>query len=378
MTLQIKTYSEIVSSMLTTIGQRTGLTNFNVGSVVLTLTEGVAEVVAELYAFGAEMLKQGFLDTATGIWLDRKAKEYGLTRKPAIKTEGLVFFSRKTAQSSNRVIPNGSIVTTPKDQVGKEYRFFTTEEAVLESGELSVQVPVIAESTGSSFNVGAGSITMMKTYVAGIDAVSNPTDWMTTVGVDEESDTELRQRCFLAWEELSQGGTAAAYVSWALSVAGVTSAFVDDTLPRGEGTVDVYIMGQAGPPDAALIHAVQDVVDQNRPITADALVRSPEVCTVDIDFIVTPKAGYDVLAMEAEIRRRLSVFFGNCEDTTLNISPLGVGKDVIVSQLIGLVMAVPGVYAVVVTSPSSNITILPHQFPELGAVSVTMEAASHE
>ncbi len=81
---QIKTYTELVSSMLTAIGQWTGLTNFNIGSVVRTLTEVVAEVVGELYAFGAEMLKQGFLDTATGIWLDRKAREYGLERKPAI------------------------------------------------------------------------------------------------------------------------------------------------------------------------------------------------------------------------------------------------------------------------------------------------------
>ncbi len=378
MSLQIKTYTELVASMLTAIGQRTGLTNFNVGSVVRTLSEVHAEVVAELYAFGAEMLKQGFLDTATGFWLDRKAREYGLTRKPAIKTEGVVIYSRKVPRSTNIPIPSGSIVTTPKDQAGKEYRFFTTEDAILESGQISVQVPVIAESAGSSFNVGPSSISKMKTYIAGIEAVTNPTDWISVVGADEERDADLRQRCFLAWEELSQGGTAAAYVSWALSVPGVKSAFVDDTLPRGEGTVDIYIMGEAGPPDPALLASVQEVVDQNRPITADALVRSPDIVPVDLILSVIPRSGYDAVALEAEVRRRLSIFFGDIEDAALSIIPLGVGKDVVVAQIVGIVMAIPGVYSVVVLSPASDIAIQPNQFPELGMVSVTMEAASHE
>ena len=378
MPLTIKTYQEIVSEMLTAVGQKTGLTNFNVGSVVRTTTEVFAEVVGELYAFGAGMLKQGFLDTATDFWLDRKAKEYGLTRKPAVKAEGTVIYSRKTAKDTNVPIPEGSIVTTPKDQSGTEYRYFTTLEVVLLAGELSVEVPVIAENAGNAYNVGSGSISKMKTFITGIDAVTNPEDWLTTVGVDEESDAALRQRCFLAWEELSQGGTAAAYVSWALSVAGVKSAIVDDTLPRGEGTVDVYIMGEAGVPDPALIEAVQEVVDSNRPITADALVFSPEVVTIPVTLGVTPRIGYDIAAMETEIRRRLSVFFSDIEDPELAITPLGVGKDVVVAQIVGLVMAVPGVYSLQVQEPGADVNIDPNQFPEQGLVTITMEAPSDE
>ncbi|MFH1531090.1 MAG: baseplate J/gp47 family protein [Pseudomonadota bacterium] len=378
MTLKIKTYPELVAYMLAAIGEKTGLTNFNIGSVVRTTTEVFAEVVAELYAFGAGMLKQGFLDTATTFWLDRKAREYGLTRKPAVKAEGTVVYSRKTAKDTNVPIPTGSIVTTPKDQSGTEYRYFTTQAAVLQAGELSVEAPVIAENAGSAYNVGPGSISKMKTFITGIDAVTNPEDWITTIGVDEETDGALRQRCFLAWEELSQGGTAAAYISWALSVPGVKSAFVDDTLPRGEGTVDVYIMGEAGPPDPALIEAVQEVVDNNRPITADALVFSPEVVTVPVTLGVTPRAGYDTAAMDTEIRRRLSFFFGDIEDPTLAIVSLGVGKDVVIAQIVGLVMAVPGVYSITVDAPAADIVIDPNQFPEQGMVTITMEAPSHE
>ena len=143
-------------------------------------------------------------------------------------------------------------------------------------------------------------------------------------------------------------------------------------------TVDVYIMGEAGPPDPPLIDAVQTVVDDNRPITADALVFSPEVVTIPITLTVTPRAGYDTAAMDTEIRRRLSVFFGDIEDATLPITPLGVGKDVVVAQIMGVVMAVPGVYSVLVEEPAADIIIDPNQFPEQGLVSINMEAPSDE
>ena len=115
--------------MLAGIGASTPLTNFNVGSVIRTLTEGVAEVVGELYAFASDMLKQGFLDTATGVWLDRKAAEYGVTRNPAIVTEGTVIFSRAEPRTTNVPIPAGSIVATPRDQSGREYRYLTMAQA---------------------------------------------------------------------------------------------------------------------------------------------------------------------------------------------------------------------------------------------------------
>jgi phage-related baseplate assembly protein len=82
--------------------------------------------------------------------------------------------------------------------------------------------------------------------------------------------------------------------------------------------------------------------------------------------------------MEAEIRRRLSVYFGDIEDLTLPIVPLGVGKDVMLSQLIAVIMGVLGVYSVTVNSPSTSVTINPNQFPELGTVTISMGAPSNE
>ena len=373
-----KTFSTIVSETLTAIGERTNLTNFNVGGTIRTITEVFSEVVGELYAYGSDMLKQGFMATAQGAWLINKVKEVGVEPKDVITTEGTVMFSRPTARDTNITIPVDSIVATKKDQSGKEYRYFTTQEVILPAGSISVAVPVIAENPGSAYNVGAGSITVMKTYINGISAVTNRPDWITTVGVDEESDEELRSRGFLAWEELSQGGIAAAYISWAKAVTGVVSAFVDDNLPRGEGTIDVYILGQSGPPDTALIKAAQLHINDQVPIGADPLVRAPGIVTVNMDLIITPKAKYDTVSMDAEIRRRLSVLFGDIQDASLDITPLGVGNDVVVARIIDVVMDVPGVYSVSVLSPASDVVVAINEYPELGTVTLTMKAASNE
>jgi uncharacterized phage protein gp47/JayE len=376
--MKILTYSEILSNMLTSVGTKTPLTNFNSGSVVRTLSEVLAQVVAELYAFAGEMLKQGFLDTATGFWLDRKANEYGINRKPALKTEGVVVFSRKLPKATNITIPANSIVTTPKDQSGAEYRYFTTQAAVLQAGETSVQVPVLAENAGAAYNAGPGSITKMKVFLNGVDAVTNPEGWISVAGLDEETDSSLRQRCVLAWETLAQGGTSAAYVSWALSVPGVKSAFVDDNLPRGEGTLNIYLMAESGPPGGLLLTQVQAVIDAHRPITADALVLSPEVVTVPIQASLTPRAGWDAEAIDAEARRRLAVYFGELEDPAVVASPLGVGKDVVVSQVVALLMAIPGVYSVDLVSPPATVVIAPDQVPALGTITLNLEAPSNE
>ena len=376
--MRIKSLPEVVGSILATIGNRTGITNFNTGSVIRTITEVFSIVVAELYTFAGEMLAQGFLDTATGFWLERKAAEYGLVRKPAVKAEGTVAFARRLPRATNVVIPINSIVTTPKDQSGLEYRYFTTEEKTLLSGTLSIDVPVQAEFAGSAYNVGSGGISKMTTFISGVDSVSNGASWLTTVGADEEPDVLFRQRCYLAWDELSQGGTAAAYVSWALSVPGVQSAFVDDNLPRGDGTLDVYIVGEAGLPDPALIAEVQALIDLNRPITADALVKAPDPVEVAITMAVVPRAGYDTTAMDTEIRRRLAVYFADIDDATLAITRLGVGNDVVVSQIVAVAMGVSGVYSVTLSAPASDVVVAPNEYPELGTITISMGAPSYE
>jgi len=205
----------------------------------------------------------------------------------------------------------------------------------------------------------------------------------------------LRRRGFMAWEELAANGPLGFYQSLALAVAGVASAWVNDALPRGEGTVDVYIMGESGPPlsGSALIAAVQAAIEARRAPGSDVKVFPPATVTVGPTLTVTPLAGYDTGAIEDEIHRRLRIMFTLEADTDgLGIPVLGVGRDVVVAQLIYVIMGVPGVYSVAVNAftveregssaqdirPAADIVIDPDEFPALGDISITFTAASYE
>ena len=99
---------------------------------------GAHRSAAPDHAFIGDVLKQAYLATATGYWLDLKAREYGVVRKAAVKAAGQVVFRRNQPRNENYPIPAGSIVATGVDQGGTERKFFTTTQAVLPAGELEI------------------------------------------------------------------------------------------------------------------------------------------------------------------------------------------------------------------------------------------------
>ena len=375
--MTLRTFTEILADMLQKIVDRTPLTNLNVGSIIRTIVEIIVGVIAELYEFIGDTHKHAFLATATGNWLDFKAEEFGIFRKPGAITAGNVIFGREIAETINRPIAAGTIVSTLTDTSGNKYRYITQAPAVLESLQLEVSVPVLAEFLGAGYNVGADSIRELTVHIPGITFVRNTADWIISEGSDIESDETLRQRAFLAWEELAQGGTKGAYLSWALSVDGVTNAYVNDNFPRGQGTVDIFILGTGGIPSPALIAETQIVIDENKPICSDSQVFGPEVRNILLDVVITPRLFTDTEAIEAEIRQRMDAYFnpsGNPDYAW--ITPLGIGRDVIYNQLVEIVMSVPGIYDIHFNIPPDDIIIAAVEFPVLTSFIIDFDPAT--
>ncbi len=372
----IRTYDQIVADMLAKIAARTKLTNFNVGSVARALVEILGSAIADLGDLTLACLKAGFLATTTGFWLDLKAKEFGVTRHPSEKTEGIVYFVRSVPRDENITIPAGTIVSTLKDSEGKAYRYLTQDEVVLVAGTSEIAASIIAEIAGASFNVGPDSIKKTAVHIRGVDGVENRSDWITSEGTDAESDESLRKRAFLAWEELTQGSTERAYISWALSDSRVTSAFVNGHQPRGQGTVNIYILGAGGMPSPSLIVDVQAIIDENRPLCSDALVLAPDSMDVAIDLAITPKRYAVTAEIEAEVRKRIEAYFNPMGDPDYSwIEPLGVGQKVIFHQLVEIVMSVDGVYDLRFSSPSQDIDIDTDELPVLDSLTISFESA---
>ncbi len=290
------------------------ITNYNSGGVFRTFLEIVAEAVYSFYVLLSNVIRQAFVQTAEGGWLDLKCEEIGITRKPATKTEGIVVFSRENADPVNIVIPSGTILKTKTDSKGKEYRFFTTEETILSSGSTSVNVPVVAEFEGAAYNVGANTITELVSAIPGIDSVNNETNWITKEGTDQETDEDLRERYYLKWEELARGSTKMAYVGYTKEVNGVVDVEVDDSWPRGQGTVDIYITGTNGMPTQTLIDEVQAVINDKKPICSDALVKAPEPVVLNATFNIEIFPGQPLEGLQAEIENIVNALFIRSEE----------------------------------------------------------------
>ena len=237
----------------------------------LNLNKGIVRGIIELFAWGLWQLynflavihRQAIPLEATGEWLDTHAAQVDESRKPATKARGNVLFLRGD-QTGNVRIPAGRIVRTQPDGKGDIYRYVTDELAVLPEGAASVAVPATAEEYGQGANAAVGQICELVTPVEGISGVTNAADWLIEEGADAESDTSLRRRYVLAWQRQA-GVTRAAYEAAALSVPGVVDVYVADQHPRGEGTVDVVVMGTAGMPTSSLLSDVRAALDAALP-----------------------------------------------------------------------------------------------------------------
>lgn len=346
----------------------------------LNLNRGPIRGMIELWAWGLYLLYQflkmilgqAFPSTATGLWLDLHASQVDITRLAATKANGTVYFTR-TGSTGNVNIASGRIVKTLPDGMGNVFRFVTTEDVVLQDGQTEVAASVEAEEYGFGSNVVAGQITEIVTVIPGVDAVENRSDWLVSEGTDEENDDALRERYVLAWQSVN-GVTKYAYESWARSVTGVVAANILDQHPRGEGTVDVVIRGTAGIPTQDLIDAVDAVVQANRPINDDALVKGPGVVDIIIDADLELVSG-SASEIVAEVTNRLNALFTDPSPID-GIKPLSIGNDLTMDRLAVVIMAVDGIKKINWNSPTSDTQVDEDKMAVLVSINLTTSIAS--
>jgi hypothetical protein len=93
MAIQIKSYNQILGDMIRKIIAETALNDINTGSVLLTLLEAAASNDFENNTAVLNILELLNIDAVKNNDLDAKAAEYGLTRKTAIRSSGLITIS---------------------------------------------------------------------------------------------------------------------------------------------------------------------------------------------------------------------------------------------------------------------------------------------
>lgn len=203
-------------------------------------------------------LKNMYLATASGQWLDMFAWGVNLARKPATQAKGVIRFYR-VAGAGAITIPVGTVVQTERIN-GTIYSIKTVETRVLDAE--STLVPVIAENAGGAYNLAPGYFRILPVAISGIERVQNEENWLLVPGADAESDDDLRDRCRNQYNLVGQYHTDAVYRGMIAGIVGLSidRIYFEHDAPRGPGTANAFLLLDSGIASQPFIDKVNDYV----------------------------------------------------------------------------------------------------------------------
>lgn len=285
--LEEQTYTVILKRMKDAVKAADPTLDTSEGGFVHLALAPLAVELAQYALYARQVLDRGFAQTTFGAYLDLRAEEHGVTRKPAAKATGTVRFSG----TAGTVVPAGTRVSTASTSATPPVVFTTDAQATVGSGG-TVDVAVTAVTAGARGNVGASTITLLVDAVSGITAVTNPT--ATSGGADEESDAALLTRYLQAVRNPSAAGNKADYERWALEVAGVGAVAVVP-VRDGPGTVSVAILDSAkNPASQSLVDSVQAYIAPLATVAKEAEAMTLAGAGVSVDTTQTDDTGDSV------------------------------------------------------------------------------------
>lgn len=230
---------------------------------------------------------------------------------------------------------------------------------------------------GAVGNADAGTILTLDVNVSGINSQLTLIT-AATGGADIEDEEDFRSRGLFAFQNPPQGGSDADYKQWALSVPGVTRAWVKRRIV-GAGTVGVYIMcdnnsnkgfpvgtdGISQLESWGAIKATGDqlsVADYIYPLQTDtAIVYVCSPVKKVINFVISGISSADSTTVSAIETAITNLFFDDA-------NPDGTGK-VYLSDINKSISEISGTTGYILTSPVANITFAVGEIPVLGTVS---------
>lgn len=303
------------------------------GSYIWDALAPVAAELAQAVMWAQEVLRRGFAQTTFGEYLDLRAAEHGVYRRPAVKATGQVVFTG----TPGTIIPAGTQVSTVGNEAAPAV-FFVTIEDVTIGPDGTVTANIEAVEVGASGNVAAGAISLLAQPLQGVSSVNNPMP--TSGGLDEESDESLLERLLLQVQYPPGTGNKYDYERWAKEVPGVGEA---KCIPlwNGPGTVRVIITDSNGAPASQeLIQRVKEYIapapgqgEGKAPIGASVTVEAPETVAIDVSVTLYYQPGYDPATVKSALETALAAY----------INGLKIGEDVRYTALGNVIYNTSGV-----------------------------------
>ncbi|MGH4625019.1 baseplate J/gp47 family protein [Klebsiella pneumoniae] len=355
-------------------------------SVGALLRFGNLKVLADMDA-GMAHLHYAYLD-----YIARQSTPFTSTDEWLAGWMALKQIYRKAATAARS--PAATVTGTPGKTLSKgavlnrdDGYQYTTDSAITinTAGSATVAVtavlPDITDDVtggGASGNADAGTILTLDANAPGIDSSVTLIE-PATGGANIESEEDFRLRGLLAYQNPPQGGSDTDYKSWALSVSGITRAWIRRR-GMGPGTVVIYIMcdgddktnhgfpvGTDGVSQLEEWGAVKATGDQGRvadymyplaPVTSLNYVCSPIRREVNFDIAGIQSADSTVVQAIKDAINDLFFDEGN---------PDGTGK-IYLSDLNRVISSVSGTTGYSLEQPAANIVLAIGELLVLGEV----------
>lgn len=252
------------------------------GSIIYDALAPAALVMGQQSLDMANVIKETYIKTASGEFLDYRAIEHGTSRYPATQTEA------KAKVLNDKKEPLDNVQIGDKfASIGDSPIFYVVTKI---NDDLTVELT--AEVKGSSANSYIGQILP----VTPNDLLS----WaeiteITAPARDVESDDHLRARLLSSQSWIAYGGNVADYLDMTSKIDEVGAAQIYPTW-NGGGTVKVVILNNdLMPASASLVQKVKNTLDPEdkqaegyglAPIDHSVTVTAPEKLIVNVDISV--------------------------------------------------------------------------------------------
>lgn len=321
------------------------VTSWAPGGRSYTKLKAFARAIANLSSAIKTITAGGLLSLSTGDWLTLLAREwYDIERNLATFAKGKIAISVAAGAGPYPISPNQLIVF--EEATNRSFTSTNTVSFDLPVGPSITSVEFIAESPGSAYNAPIGSSIGFTTPLPGVTAAFQDLGsgtWLTQNGTDDEADETLQTRCRTKWALLGINKPADAYTYLALNTPGVgtpvSKVYVDDSNPRGPGTIDIYIASNAGPVPTADETLVRDYIVSLQSPSADAQVNNAATQGVTVTVTIKFRGTFatTVAASANDAIRRL-------------IQNLPIGGTLFISQALEDLMGIVGVVDIPLSS----------------------------
>lgn len=327
----IPPFTKIREDLLRDIKNLLPQADIGVDSDFYVRATSVASCAEGLYQHQAWIVKQIFPDTADTEYLEWHCALRGIYRKLAVQAKGTAV----ATGVEGTLIPKGTVIKTEDGRI-----YECTGDVFIGAGsQASIAVQSVNVGVAGNISNGIGAFIQIDSHVD-----SQVTQLTCVGGLEIESDSSLLERLLELLRRPPAGGNKYDYRNWALSVTGVSNAYVYP-LRRGLGTVDIVITAGDDIPSQEVINRTQAYIDDVRPVTAKgALVLAPTKKPVNI-VVQVRLTNLSKEVFEATLMTELDRLFGT-------VAP---GDVLIKSKLEALISNITGVIDRVLVEPATNI-----------------------